>query len=103
MSFESIIREFSCSIFVFYSKKCVVFFFVKRSKLVHGSYKRRHFKNTKLLTGNDHVIDTFTIKPLLKIIVDEAHGIIHLTVSKQGRCGLVPFQIIFFFPEKSVK
>ena len=53
--------------------------------------------------------------PFLKIIADVAHGIIYFIVSKQGRtktkdsngtiqhymcCGLVPFQIIFFFPKK---
>ena len=31
------------------------------------------------------MIDIFTIKPLLKIIADVAHGIMYLIVSKQGR------------------
>ena len=74
-------------------------------------------KTTKLLTGNDHVIDTFTIKPLLKIIADVAHGIIYLmylnkvalklriqtTIEHYMCCGLVPFQIIFFPRKKIVK
>ena len=28
--------------------------------MIRCSYKHRHFKNTKLLAGNDHMIDIFT-------------------------------------------
>ena len=31
------------------------------------SYKHRHFENTKLLAGNDHVIDIFTSEDMENI------------------------------------
>ena len=32
------------------------------------SYKHRHFENTKLLAGNDHVIDIFTSEDMENIL-----------------------------------
>ena len=50
------VLKFSCRIFIF-STKNVLFFFEKELQFVRSSYKRRHFENTILLAGNDHVID----------------------------------------------
>ena len=33
------------------------------------SYKHRHFENTKLLAGNDHVIDIFTSEDMENILL----------------------------------
>ena len=37
--------------------------------MVRCSYKHRHFENTKLLAGNDHVIDIFTRKDMENILL----------------------------------
>ena len=49
--------KFFCTIFIFSTKTC---HYYKYKIKGCGSYKRRHFQNTKLLVGNDHVIDIFT-------------------------------------------
>ena len=46
----------------------------------NGPYKRGHFKNTKLLAGNDHVIDIFTSKNMENILP----RIFYLTVYYTG-------------------
>ena len=54
--------------FHFFRHKHVVFFFKQRWKLVRCSYKHRYFENTKLLAGNDHVIDIFTSEDMENIL-----------------------------------
>ena len=56
-------------LFSIFGKKHVAFSFNEEAKLVHCFCKHRHFENTKLLAGNDHVIDIFNAKDMQNISV----------------------------------
>ena len=64
-----VLSQWYSLVFPFFSTETCNFFFEQRCKLVRCSYKRRHFENTKLLAGNDHMIDIFTDEDMENILL----------------------------------